>query len=144
MLISNHKSFRVLCLIKLLPLYSLVYVKKIFIFWHWKVPANGTMSTVPIVSADFCSSLFLVTGDCFDPSGVSIRVRTGGGGCWVWTTVARSPVFYANAAAACGGFAAERRTRKRYRSTAPGARQQQRRSPGPQRSAQQQMRAMSC
>ena len=29
-----------------------------------------------------------------------------------------------NAAAACGGFAAERRTRKRYRSTAPGARQQ--------------------
>jgi len=27
------------------------------------------------------------------------------------------------AAAACGGFAAERRTRKRYRSTAPGARQ---------------------
>ena len=35
-----------------------------------------------------------------------------------------------NAATACGGFAAERRTRKRYRSTAPGARQQQRRSPG--------------
>jgi len=35
-----------------------------------------------------------------------------------------------NAAAACGGFAAERRTRKRYRSTAPGARQQERRSPG--------------
>jgi len=34
-----------------------------------------------------------------------------------------------NAAAACGGFAAERHTRKRYRSTAPGARQQQRRSP---------------
>jgi len=37
-----------------------------------------------------------------------------------------------NAAAACVGFAAERRTRKRYRSTAPGARQQQHRSPGPQ------------
>ena len=49
-----------------------------------------------------------------------------------------------NAAAACGGFAAERRTRKRYQSTAPGARQQQRRSPGPQHGAQQQMRAMSC
>jgi len=32
-----------------------------------------------------------------------------------------------NAAAACGGFAAERRMRKRYRSTAPGARQQERR-----------------
>ena len=29
-----------------------------------------------------------------------------------------------NAAAACGGFAAERRTRQRYRSIAPGARQQ--------------------
>jgi len=40
-------------------------------------------------------------------------------------------------------FAAERRTRKRYRSTAPGARQKQRRSPGPQHCAQQQMRAMS-
>jgi len=37
-----------------------------------------------------------------------------------------------NAAAACVGFAAERRTRKRYRSTALGARQQQHRSPGPQ------------
>ena len=50
-----------------------------------------------------------------------------------------------NAAAACGGFAAERRTRKRYRSTAPGARQQQRRSPGLQHGAQQQMRRpMSC
>ena len=49
-----------------------------------------------------------------------------------------------NAAAACGGFAAEHRTCKRYRSTAPGARQQQRRSPGPQHGAQQQMRAMSC
>ena len=33
-----------------------------------------------------------------------------------------------NAVAACGGFAVERRTRKRYRSTAPVARQQQRRS----------------
>ena len=31
-----------------------------------------------------------------------------------------------NAAAACDGFAAERRMRKRYRSIAPGARQQQR------------------
>ena len=30
-----------------------------------------------------------------------------------------------NATAACVGFAAERRTRKIYRSTAPGARQQQ-------------------
>ena len=48
-----------------------------------------------------------------------------------------------NAAAACSGFAAECRTCKRYRSTAPGARQQQRRSPGPQHGAQQQMRAMS-
>jgi len=35
-----------------------------------------------------------------------------------------------NEAAACGGFAAERRTGKRYRSTAPGARQHQRRIPG--------------
>ena len=46
-----------------------------------------------------------------------------------------------NAAATCGGFAAERRTCKRYRSTVPGARQQQRRSPGPQHGAQQQMTA---
>jgi len=37
--------------------------------------------------------------------------------------------YQSNAAAACGGFAAERRTHKRYRSTAPGAQQQQRRSP---------------
>ena len=49
-----------------------------------------------------------------------------------------------NAAAACGEFAAERSTRKRYRSTAQGARQQQRRSPGLQHGAQQQMRATSC
>ena len=47
-----------------------------------------------------------------------------------------------NAAVACGGFAAERRTRKRYRSTAPCARQQQRRSTA--LSSKQQMRAMSC
>jgi len=40
-----------------------------------------------------------------------------------------------NAAAACGGFAAERHTRKRYRLTAPGARQQQRRSLGSQHGA---------
>jgi len=35
-----------------------------------------------------------------------------------------------NTAAACGGFAAECHMRKRYQSTAPDARQQQRRSPG--------------
>jgi len=41
----------------------------------------------------------------------------------------RQSVHQSNAVVACGGFAAERRMCKRYRSTAPGAQQQQRRSP---------------
>ena len=49
-----------------------------------------------------------------------------------------------NAAAACGRFAAERRTRKRCRSTARGARQQQRRSPGPQHGAQPNFSSVHC
>ena len=46
---------------------------------------------------------------------------------------------HSNVAAACGRFAAERCTGKRYRSTA-GTQQQRRRSPAPQL----EMRAMSC
>jgi len=47
--ISNHHSFRV---IKLLP--YIFCLKNIFIFYHWKWPAQGT-STVAIVSAHFRS-----------------------------------------------------------------------------------------
>ena len=51
LLISNHNSFRVL-FDKIASVYFIW--KYIFIFQHWKWPAQGT-STVPIVSAHFRS-----------------------------------------------------------------------------------------
>ena len=47
--ISNHNSFRVLC-DKIASVY--LFEKNIFIFQHWKWPAQG-IGTVPIVSAHF-------------------------------------------------------------------------------------------
>ena len=51
LLISNHNSFRVL-----FDKIASVYLKNIFIFQHWKWPAQGT-GIVPIVLEHFCSLL---------------------------------------------------------------------------------------
>jgi len=53
--ISKHNSFRVL-FDKIVSVYFIWKKNNMYIFWHWKWPAQGT-STVPVVSAHFRSLL---------------------------------------------------------------------------------------
>jgi len=55
LLISNHNSLQVLFDKNW---FRVFYLKNIFIFYHWKLPAQRT-STEPVVSAHFCSPLII-------------------------------------------------------------------------------------
>ena len=131
----------VLCIV--CRMYSHYSVYAICVGHSWPLCANMTLSSKPVVPEVHNVSqhrINMVASNIVCGAGSIKRsdVRP-----YVHLSVSLS--YQSNAAAGCGGFAAECRTRKRYRTTAPGARQQQHRSsPGPQHGAQQQMRAMLC
>jgi len=79
------------CLIKLFPY---IYFKNIWLFWHWKWPAQGT-GTVPVVSAHFRSlwgynpNVVLVLGtrvNCAKMTRPRVQIRWyQGTKYWVWS-----------------------------------------------------------